>query len=418
MRILVLHDEIYPNTSANARIAYCVIDELLKYEDVQITILGRAVKPEQRAPYYKNCPVIHEPYFRQLKADEARRKAGRCPKLRYLFYPRMILAYIAKQPDQFAYEAIQWVKHNAHNFDVILAFTMPFYTLELATRVSNIVPFVFYQMETIHSRKTIHSGLYRVSQDLITRWCAAASRIIATSLLYSTFDQPTISRFKSKVRIAEFPNVRPHRETQLTNRVSLPSDTCNVVYIGQFYPGYRDPHYVFNVFERLTNPDIHLHIFGRIQGVYPNDFYAKYFMNKVPNIHYHGLVSPFEADAALQSADVLLHIGNIDPATLPSKILDYISSGKPILNVCLSQECPTLPLLENYPLKLNLFTGEPVSSDIVQRAQAFCEKNRGNQIPFEHIEPLYKAFTPKVVGLTTYNTLLEAIEEFNNKSNK
>lgn len=416
MRILVLHDEIYPNASANARIAYCVIDELLKHEDVQITILGRAIKQEQRAPYYKNCLVIHEPYLRQLKADEARRKAGKWQKLRYLYYPRTILAYFAKQPDQFAYEAIQWVKHNAHNFDVILAFTMPFYTLELATLVKDKVPFVFYQMETTHNRGTIHSGLYRISQDLITKWSAAASRIIATSILYSTYDKPTISQFKPKVRIAEFPNVRPHKEIQQTERVKLSSDTCNVVYVGQFYPGYRDPHYVFSIFEQLVNTNIHLHLYGKIQGQYPADFYNRYFKNQIPNIHYHGLVSPFEADAAMQAADILLHIGNIDPATLPSKILDYISSGKPILNVSLIPDCPTIALLEKYPLKYNLYTGEPITSEVVQNIKSFCEQNRGVQIPFEKIEPLYEAYTPKVVGQTTYNTLKETIDEFNNKT--
>ena len=203
MKILVLHDEIYPNRSANARIAYCVIDELLKHEDAQITILGRAVKPEQRAPYYKNCPVIHEPYMRQLKADEARRRAGKFSRLKYLYYPRTILTHFAKQPNQYSYEAIRWVKRNAHKFDVILAFTMPFYTLELATLVSNKVPFVFYQMETTYDRPTTHYGLYHVSRNMISRWSSAASRIIATSLLYSTYDKPTISQFKSKVRIAD-----------------------------------------------------------------------------------------------------------------------------------------------------------------------------------------------------------------------
>lgn len=414
MRILVLHDEIYPDVGANARIAYSVIDELLKHEDVQITILGRALKPEQRAPYYKNCPIIHEPYFRQLKADEARRKAGKWYRLKYLYYPRTILVSFSRQTDQFSYEAIHWVKRNAHKFDVILAFTVPFYTLELATLVSDKVPFVFYQMETTNSRKTENSGLYQVSQDLITRWSSAASRIIATSLLYSTYDEPTINQFKPKVRIAEFPNVRPHNDIKRTERVKLPSDTCNVAYVGQLYPGYRDPDYLFHIFELLSETNIHLHIFGNIQGQYPAD-YNKYFKNQVPNIHYHGEVSPFEADAVMQSTDILVHIGNPERKTLPSKILDYISSGKPILNICQILDCPTIPILENYPLKCNLFTEEPITNELVQKVKLFCEQDRGKQIPFEQIEPLYEDYTPAKVGQTTYNTLKEAIEEFNNK---
>lgn len=413
MRILVLHDEIYPDTGANARIAYCVIDELLKYDNVQITILGRALKPEQRAPYYKNCPVIHEPYFRQLKADEARRKAGKNHRLKYLYYPRTLLAYIAKQPDQFAYEAIQWMKHNAYNFDVILAFTVPFYTLELATLVSDKVPFVFYQMEPTDSVKSEYNGLYHVSQNTMTRWCNAASRIITTSILYSTYDKPSINQYKSKVRVAEFPNVRPHNDIKFTERVKLPSETCNVVYVGQFYAGRRDPDYIFDVFEQLSDTNLHLHLFGNIQGRYPKEFANKYFENTVPNIHYHGEVSPFEADAAMQSADILLHIGNKSSVLLPSKILDYISSGKPILNVCQIPDCPTIPILEKYPLKCNLFTQEPVSEELMQKVKTFCEHNRGVRIPFEQIEPLYKAYTPQVVGQTTYTTLKEAIEEFN-----
>ncbi len=61
-RVLYIVDEAYPTTSANGRIVYRIIAELIKHPDISITILARARTTEQlQQTEYHGCPIIHAP---------------------------------------------------------------------------------------------------------------------------------------------------------------------------------------------------------------------------------------------------------------------------------------------------------------------------------------------------------------------
>ena len=117
------------------------------------------------------------------------------------------------------------------------------------------------------------------------------------------------------------------------------------------------------------------------------------------------MLPPHQADQLLMQSDILVHIGNTRPDMLPSKILDYISTGKPIINLYQHDQCPTLTILEKYPLKINIRVGSTLTADLLHQIKDFCFNNRGIQIPFSEIESFYTQYTPKVVGDIFYETL-------------
>ena len=62
-----------------------------------------------------------------------------------------------------------------------------------------------------------------------------------------------------------------------------------------------------------------------------------------------------EAESILMSADILVNIGNSVSNQIPSKLFDYISTGKPILNIYKNKNCPSLEILSKYPDVLNVY---------------------------------------------------------------
>jgi hypothetical protein len=56
----------------------------------------------------------------------------------------------------------------------------------------------------------------------------------------------------------------------------------------------------------------------------------------------------------MREADILVNIGNDAPYQLPSKVVEYISMGKPILNVAKIEEDSSREFFKAYPVSLCL----------------------------------------------------------------
>lgn len=410
MRILVIHDELYPNTSANARIVYRIVDELAKHSDIEITIMGCARTEEQFAPTYHGCNVVHSPWEKACKYQRMLQSLGKHKWLRYLLMPRSILyrlMYPRWTPRDI--EMMRWIFHHRRQFDVILACSMPFYPIDIASRISKYIPVVNYYMEPFWG---ILPSYYPDDKTTCRQWDGAASRIIAPNLIKKTYVQHADDNITAKIVVAEFPNIVARN---IASTADLPrllnSKSINLAFAGKFYPKVRDPQYLFDIMDVIHSSNICLTMAGGFNGSFPRAFVDKYFSNKIPYLQYVGMLPPEKADDILLQADILVHIGNTNPMFLPSKILDYISTGKPILNLYQHDECPTLEILDAYPLKLNIRVGSPITNELIQQIIEFCVENRGKQIPFEEIEPLYWQYTPRFVGEIFYKMLLEAKNE-------
>ena len=129
------------------------------------------------------------------------------------------------------------------------------------------------------------------------------------------------------------------------------------------------------------------------------------------NIIFHGEVDSETALKCMLSADVLVNIGNTVLNMMPSKLLTYISTGKPILNIIKDPACPTVPYMEKYPLALNILETKRPTEEDVSRARNFILHSKGKQIPFAEIEQRYYDCTPEYVGGKLYEIICGAIEK-------
>lgn len=64
-------------------------------------------------------------------------------------------------------------------------------------------------------------------------------------------------------------------------------------------------------------------------------------------------------------------------------------AGKPILNISASETCNTLVVLKRYPLCFQCFSWPEETSVVAKELVNFCQREKGNAIPWSEIEVLY-----------------------------
>lgn len=125
-------------------------------------------------------------------------------------------------------------------------------------------------------------------------------------------------------------------------------------YFGALYAPVRMPDALLFLLEktRLERPSLAqrlaVHCYGEI---FPEFLQA---LENEPLIRLHGLRPRAEAEAAMQHMDVLLNIGNRSDFQLPSKAVDYLATGKPLINLSRAEPDPFADFCADWPVLLNV----------------------------------------------------------------
>lgn len=111
----------------------------------------------------------------------------------------------------------------------------------------------------------------------------------------------------------------------------------------------------------------------------------------------HGQVDHQTAHSAMVSADFLVSIGNTVSNQFPSKVFDYMSTGKPILHFVQSPEDPVIEVLKKYPLSLCIDQTKGCSEEQIKIADDFIKQNKGKSVSFEQVCDLFKEASPTAI---------------------
>jgi hypothetical protein len=68
----------------------------------------------------------------------------------------------------------------------------------------------------------------------------------------------------------------------------------------------------------------------------------------------HGILDHKKVLDAVSEADVLINIGNKTTYQLPSKLVDYMATGKPVLNLASIRDDSSADVLRDYPNSLTI----------------------------------------------------------------
>ena len=96
----------------------------------------------------------------------------------------------------------------------------------------------------------------------------------------------------------------------------------------------------------------------------------------------HPRTSHKTAVQAMFEADILVNIGNSTSYQLPSKIIEYMATGKPILNLTTIKNDTSSKKLHNYPLHFNWEVHFP---NDLNSLCSFIQNSIGTTMPLENV---------------------------------
>lgn len=160
-------------------------------------------------------------------------------------------------------------------------------------------------------------------------------------------------------------------------------DIIKLVYAGAVYKDIRNPEFMMQTIAAISN--IKLDMFTN-KGANRGECDSILERNVSSNISVFDFAPKDKYnDMICNEYDILVNIGNISTLQSPSKTLDLLSTGKPILNFYFVKDSQYM-MIEKYPLGLNICCNE---EGAVERVKLFCEKVKGRSMNYDEVKKLY-----------------------------
>lgn len=415
MRILFVLNNTYNSSDANFNIALTIMRELQR-NGHEIIALGNTDCLEvpsteelngiQYVRFYHNENrrfILLLRKYSERKYNRLRKAAGLV--LHPLAFLSALRYYILPQ-NTFENKYVENIEkiQKEQNVDIIISVSNPYITA-LATAKSivscklleyQLDPHAYKQLLNKKSKKLLYEESYVYDK---------MDKVLVTDLMYEENKTNVLSKYLNKMEPINFPNIKRLELKQCNNDIVFDKKCVNCVFVGYFYDDIRNPKFILDVFDKLENKNIVLHIVGGGS----TELLKIYSDNLDNRLILHGRVPLDNAFNAMLNADILVNVGNTISNQMPSKIFDYISSGKPVVNICKLDDCPTLKYSQKYPLCLELFENNGITNKIIKDFESFCLENKGRKIEFEVIKELYFDCTAECVGQQFNNIINETV---------
>ena len=176
-------------------------------------------------------------------------------------------------------------------------------------------------------------------------------------------------------------------------------DKVDLVYTGFFYEDIRNPRYLLDFFSHFPNEYV-LHMAGG--GC--EDIIKEYKRTLCDRLVIHGTVSAEDARALRDKADVLVNVNNTVSNQVPSKLFEYFETGKPIINICKTHECPSIAYTERYPACISIYEDEDPET-AGKKAVSFIADKLGDTVSHGEVERIFFENTDKCVADRIINAL-------------
>lgn len=409
MKLLMITDKLQPYTSANSAIAYQIAETLTSQYDVEVSFLG-----------YQTGANLSSSKYRTWEISEAYRYLEYIPEglpkwqklVRLACHPELWgyrFGLSARYPRQKALKkALRRALREDPEIDTIMAVIAPYDTAIAAVDAIGERNFSVYKLDPwgTHISHKQESWNWEDEQRIDQR----SQALFVTGPIFQDYVNGINKASLDKVHLVEFPNLRkPQKSVREIPRFEAGKIHC--AYVGQLLAGFRSPDFLFELFRKMEDQNVILHVIGNT-AYQEKEYQEKEYQEKLPsNVILHGIVSAEEAAGYMAAADVLVNLGNTIENQLPSKVISYLSYGKPILNLCKISNCLTIPYMKKYPLALTIMESEGFSPEMISKVTTFLQEKALCRIPFEEVEKLFPACTPEYVGRQVYEALLKMTQK-------
>ena len=149
--------------------------------------------------------------------------------------------------------------------------------------------------------------------------------------------------------------IKPKKNIRPKGKVS----TITIFYIGTLYRELRSPISAIQLFEKLSNKSLRFKLYfvgmnAKILQNYKTKKYVQLFLkSEIPHSSVFKLI---------RNADILLNISNSSNFQLPSKVVEYIATGKPIINITNCNNDLSGKFFANYKNTLNVNVSKKINT--------------------------------------------------------
>ncbi len=397
MKILFLQDYIYSGISTNVRLATSIAESLAqKGHDVHYLINAEAgTLTKENAHYftsYKDKILYDTVKFSREQGKSALQTAINIFKSPNALINLFCTLALKKSfiENEFKTEIEQLC--TKENFDVVIATACPFYTVFALAKSNISAKKVAYMLDPYSTNKTMAYAVSLWREKTLYKNIDIA---IITDLMLKENTTSSLNAYVDKMRVLAFPGIKKLEYDDSYADFFNDSDNINCVYIGGLYPTIRSPVYLLNLF-KLLDESLSVYLIGPGKEGFPIDFFKGFEKTLKDRLQLSGQVNSEKAQQIMLNADILINIGNKTENQLPSKVLEYLSTGKPIINIYKTDKCPTLQYFKNYPFALNIKEGD-YSKTTIETINTFCKEFKGKQLDFSFIEENFYFATPEYV---------------------
>ncbi len=400
MRLLFALDEIYSGESANIRLTKQLARRLAAAGE-EVHFLVNCLPAQQSdfdgfAAEFFTCTADKASYDAVKAAREAGRGAAG-QALALLAHPAAAWNIVSTVLWKKTLAEAPWRRaieracaHAA--YDAVIAVSCPHYGMLALAGAAIPAKKICYMLDPYWSNTSMR---YAVSLQRERALYEKIDGAFITDLMYAENQTCALAAYRAKMHVLPFPGICEKQDEKTANMYTL-AGKIQLVYVGNLYPAARDPEPLFRLMEAL-GPAFGLSIFGGGREGFAPGYFAAWQQKLGPRLLLHGPVDAKTASDLLFRGDVLVNLGNRVANQLPSKVFEYLSAGRPVLNLYDLEACPSLPYFARFPLACSAKAGD-LSPETVQKVEKFCRAARGRSLPYREIEALYPVNTAEAVA--------------------
>ena len=391
MKLTVFIGEYNNSLNANTRIAMSLVDEFVKmgYECDCLAI-----------NFHNDFFYVEELDGKKIKVFPVNRKNGNFRYLKdkngeglakfILKNPLKGLSFLANKPKDYK-EIVDYINEQSGQNNCLISLIMPFKATRIIILNNRNKVSIIHQMDPWGMNKLLSPKAYIKKTFDETKVFEKADFIFTTNLLYKDYkENEYYKKFTNKMDVLNFCNIYKKKEKKC-DICSFGESDYNVVFLGILNDTYRDPSAILNYMIRaiqIYNLNIKIHFIGEITS--NNLSEIKKYNEEI--IHTYDPVDAYEANYLMNQNVFLLNINNSFSNQSPSKLIDYISTGNPIINVISNKEDISDEILSKYDNKYSFYNfKENNEEEFVE----FIRSSNNKRIPFEQIKENYKEYTPE-----------------------
>ena len=387
------------NSSPNYNIAMIIASELSKTNDVFIG-------------YYSEDKITTTGGFRDefsIKetgcfSDYSKVKAEPAGRIGYLlshplFLGALIRFHIGVMKSINYWDMLKGVDRYCleNNIDMAVSVTEPYFLSMLVSELKNVKIRKCFQLDP----HAYNHYFVKDDRKLFIKWMKEEQKVFGRiNKLYTTrlikddlIKTDPFNKNKNKIIEIEFPLIKPKDATRCSGNNTMiisKGEEVTFLHAGVFYEDIRNAGTLADLFRLLPDNYI-LYVAGRNSS--DIEKYSTGIEGRIRNL---GLLSRQEVDTATCEADFLISYNNTVNNQVPSKLFDCINSGKPFINLCQLENCPTLPYVKDYNMAFNLFSFD--MGRFVGNLVSFVNKKKGTVADREYVADRYYNCTAEYVS--------------------